>query len=120
MKTAQRVSALSIFALALFALVPAARAQEAAAPAQPAAADANKPADHRDAAKDADKDAPIPPEKTVPSHHELAIGGKTLKYTAPAGTLLIRDTDDKPVTPVILRKVTIVPEGQPVPAAPQP
>jgi len=31
-----------------------------------------------------------------------------------------RDTDDKPVTPVILRKVTIVPEGQPVPAAPQP
>jgi carboxypeptidase C (cathepsin A) len=96
MKTAQRVSALSIFALALFALVPAARAQEAAAPAQPAAADANKPADHRDAAKDADKDAPIPPEKTVPSHHELAIGGKTLKYTATAGTLLIRDTDDKP------------------------
>jgi peptidyl-prolyl cis-trans isomerase A (cyclophilin A) len=34
-----------------------------------------------------------------------------------------RDENDKPVTPVVLKKVTIVPEGQPVPppaAAPQP
>jgi peptidyl-prolyl cis-trans isomerase A (cyclophilin A) len=33
------------------------------------------------------------------------------------------DESDKPVTPVVLKKVTIVPEGQPVPpqtAAPQP
>ncbi len=97
MKTAQLSSAFSILALALIALVPAARAQETPAPTQPpAAADANKPADHRDAAKDADKDAAIPPEKTVPTHHELAIGGKTLKYTATAGTLLIREQDDKP------------------------
>jgi len=29
-----------------------------------------------------------------------------------------RDPDDKPVTPVVLQKVTIVPEGQPVPPAP--
>jgi peptidyl-prolyl cis-trans isomerase A (cyclophilin A) len=29
-----------------------------------------------------------------------------------------RDSDDKPVTPVVLRKVTILPEGQPVPPAP--
>jgi peptidyl-prolyl cis-trans isomerase A (cyclophilin A) len=29
-----------------------------------------------------------------------------------------RDGDDKPVTPVILKKVTIVPEGQPLPPAP--
>jgi peptidyl-prolyl cis-trans isomerase A (cyclophilin A) len=29
-----------------------------------------------------------------------------------------RDADDKPVTPVVLKKVTIVPEGQPVPPAP--
>ncbi len=29
-----------------------------------------------------------------------------------------RDPNDKPVTPVILKKVTIVPEGQPLPAAP--
>jgi carboxypeptidase C (cathepsin A) len=86
-------------ALALVSLLPAAYAQETpAAAAQPAAAaDASKTADHRDAAKEADKDAAaIPPEKTVTTHHELAIGGKSLKYTATAGTLLIRDTDDKP------------------------
>ena len=29
-----------------------------------------------------------------------------------------RDSDDKPVTPVVLRKVTIIPEGQHVPPAP--
>src|SRR5450631_2178753 len=31
-----------------------------------------------------------------------------------------RDSDDKPNTPVILQKVTIVPEGQPVPPNPNP
>ena len=29
-----------------------------------------------------------------------------------------RDANDKPVTPVVLKKVTIVPEGQPLPPAP--
>ena len=29
-----------------------------------------------------------------------------------------RDANDKPVTPVVLEKVTIIPEGQPVPPAP--
>ncbi len=38
----------------------------------------------------------IPPEKSSVTHHELAIGGKSLKYTATAGTLLIRDVEDKP------------------------
>jgi carboxypeptidase C (cathepsin A) len=47
--------------------------------------------------KDADKEnAPIPPEKFVSTHHEMTLGGKTLKYTATAGTLLIRDEEDKP------------------------
>jgi peptidyl-prolyl cis-trans isomerase A (cyclophilin A) len=31
-----------------------------------------------------------------------------------------RDADDKPVTPIVLKKVTIVPEGQAVPPAPTP
>ena len=31
-----------------------------------------------------------------------------------------RNADDKPLTPVILRKVTIVPEGQPLPPIPNP
>jgi peptidyl-prolyl cis-trans isomerase A (cyclophilin A) len=29
-----------------------------------------------------------------------------------------RDSDDKPLTPVVLEKVTIVPVGQPLPPAP--
>ena len=96
MKRAQALSP-SMFALAFLMLVPAARAQETPAPAQPAAAAANADTSKTGEHKDADKDAaPIPPEKSSVTHHELAIGGKTLKYTATAGTLLIRDTDDKP------------------------
>jgi peptidyl-prolyl cis-trans isomerase A (cyclophilin A) len=29
-----------------------------------------------------------------------------------------RDSNDKPLTPLVLKKVTIVPEGQPLPARP--
>jgi carboxypeptidase C (cathepsin A) len=73
----------------------------AAAPAQetrnPTAVPQAGAEPHKDADKDADKDAkPIPPEKNVATHHELAISGKTLKYTATAGTLLIRDEEEKP------------------------
>ena len=32
--------------------------------------------------------------------------------------LVQRDSNDKPVTPVVLKKVTIVPEGEPLPTAP--
>ena len=42
------------------------------------------------------ENTPIPPERSSVTHHELTLGGKTLKYTATAGTLLIRDEDDKP------------------------
>src|ERR1035441_2448587 len=49
---------------------------------------------HKD--KEADKETPIPAEKLVATHHELALNGKTLKYTATAGTLIIRDEEDKP------------------------
>lgn len=45
--------------------------------------------------KDAPKETPIPPEKSSVTHHELMLGGKSLKYTATAGTLLIRDEEDK-------------------------
>ena len=55
------------------------------------AADADQ---HKD--KEADKETPIPAEKLVATHHELALNGKTLKYTATAGTLIIRDEEDKP------------------------
>jgi carboxypeptidase C (cathepsin A) len=68
--------ACSLFPLAVLAQEPR--------PAQP-------PADHKD-----EKDIPIPPEKPVATHHDITLGGRVLKYTATAGTLLIRDEDDKP------------------------
>jgi carboxypeptidase C (cathepsin A) len=73
---------------ALGSAVPVSNAQERPA-APPAAAAAG---DH----KDAEKETPIPPEKAVATHHDLTLAGKNLKYTATAGTLLIRDEEDKP------------------------
>lgn len=40
--------------------------------------------------------APIPKETSSVTHHQLTLGGRTLKYTANAGTLHIRDKDEKP------------------------
>jgi carboxypeptidase C (cathepsin A) len=52
--------------------------------------------EQKEAGKEAPKETPIPPEKNSVTHHELSLGGKSLKYTATAGTLLIRDEEDKP------------------------
>lgn len=52
--------------------------------------------ERHEAEKDVAKEAPIPTEKLSATHHEMTLGGKTLKYTATAGTLLIRDEEDKP------------------------
>jgi carboxypeptidase C (cathepsin A) len=43
-----------------------------------------------------EENTPIPPEKSSVTHHTMTLGGKQLSYTATAGTLLIRDQDDKP------------------------
>jgi carboxypeptidase C (cathepsin A) len=40
--------------------------------------------------------APVPPEKPSVTHHDINLGGKNLRYTATAGTLIIRDEEDKP------------------------
>lgn len=48
-------------------------------------------AEHKD-----DKQTPIPAEASAVTHHDLALNGKTLRYTANAGNLLIRDDEDKP------------------------
>ncbi len=44
----------------------------------------------------AEASTPIPPEKSSVTHHSITLDGKQLNYTATAGTLLIRDQDDKP------------------------
>ena len=48
--------------------------------------------------------APSPAPEAAPSdqaadavtHHSLALGSKTLSYTARAGTITLRDSDEKP------------------------
>src|SRR5580698_3194022 len=83
MKVAIRLSVCLFVAFAFTAHCSIARGQE-----HPPAAGL----DH----KDAEKEAPIPAEKPVATHHDITLGGKLLKYTATAGTLLIRDEEDKP------------------------
>jgi len=44
--------------------------------------------------------APIPPETRAATQHDLTLDGKTLHYTAVAGTLLITDEEEKPTCSV--------------------
>ncbi|HVA28400.1 MAG TPA: hypothetical protein VNF68_09490 [Candidatus Baltobacteraceae bacterium] len=54
------------------------------------AAAAKKPAtQHRVA-------APNPQERSVVTHHQIVLGGKTVDYTATAGTLILKDEKGKP------------------------
>ena len=62
---------------------------------QPAPGQAQAGDQHGDQHKD-NENAPIPPEKSSATHHEMNLGGKTLRYSATAGTLIIRDEEDKP------------------------
>jgi carboxypeptidase C (cathepsin A) len=43
-----------------------------------------------------ERETPVPPEKSSVTHHDITLNGHVLRYTATAGTLLIRDEDDKP------------------------
>jgi len=92
MKTPKMLVPSAFAALALLLPAPAARPQQTPTPASPPATAASA-----DQHKDGEKEfTPVPPEKPVATHHELTIDGKTLKYTATAGNLLIRDEEDKP------------------------
>ena len=90
MKTPQGLIACLFVVLTSFGLTSVLRAQETQKPAQPPQASTDQP-------KEGDKEgAPVPPEKPVVTHHEITLGGKTLKYTATAGNLIIRDENEKP------------------------
>src|SRR6516164_8000932 len=39
---------------------------------------------------------PVPPEKNSTTSHEMMLGGRTLRYTATAGNILIKGDDDQP------------------------
>src|SRR5215469_7012107 len=55
-----------------------------------------KPADQPAAEKPKDDKKPAPEEKTVQSKHTARIGGQEIKYTATAGTLLLKLEDGTP------------------------
>jgi carboxypeptidase C (cathepsin A) len=74
--------------------IGAAAQEQPAAPQQQSQQQRQRPAGEEP--KETPKETPVPPEKSSVTHHELSLGGKSLKYTATAGTLLIRDEEDKP------------------------
>ena len=71
-------------ALFVFCTMQAARGQEQRRPDEQHAGDANKQENQQ----------PIPPEKSSVTKHDMTLDGRTLHYTATAGTLLIRDGED--------------------------
>jgi carboxypeptidase C (cathepsin A) len=84
-------------ALAIFGVLAPASifAQKPAPPSTPAA---EKPKDDKakdDKAKE-DKDKKAPEEKIVTSKHAVRIGGQEIKYTATAGTILLKLEDGTP------------------------
>lgn len=70
--------------LLLLIAVPLLQGQQRGNPAPAAQANAERPA------------TPIPPEKNSVTPHEIALGGKTLRYTATAGNLLIQGDNEQP------------------------
>jgi carboxypeptidase C (cathepsin A) len=59
-----------------------------------------------DAAKDAWANAPVE-EQAVSSRHSVNVDGRTLKYTATAGTLTIRDDSGKPTQSIFYTADTV-------------
>jgi len=62
-------------------------------PVPPAATAAKEPAKDKDKSKE-------PEEKPVSSKHTATIGGQKIEYTATAGTILLRDDEDKPTASI--------------------
>src|SRR6516164_7646838 len=62
--------------------------QSQAQPEKPGGKPAEKPKD--------EKKPPVPEEKSVPTKHSLKVDGKEIKYTATAGTILLKLEDGTP------------------------
>jgi carboxypeptidase C (cathepsin A) len=86
-------SAIAIAASLFF--LPTLRAQETRNPDTRNPAQASAPAPAADQHKE-NEPTPVPPEKPSVTHHDITLGGKSLHYAATAGTLIIRDEEDKP------------------------
>ena len=66
------------------------------------------PATEPPAARVAEPATPIPPETNSVTDHELSLEGKTIHYSATAGTLLIDGDDAKPYATVFYVAYTLV------------
>jgi carboxypeptidase C (cathepsin A) len=90
-----RRSIVLVCTLAVLACALPARAQRTAPSPQPSAAAAPV--------------GPIDParERSVVTHHELHLAGKTLAYTAHAGTLILRNDKDEPAASVFYTAYTV-------------
>jgi carboxypeptidase C (cathepsin A) len=66
------------------------------------------------AGDDAKKPAPEPPKpEQSATQHSVAIGGKTIDYTATAGTLIVRNEKDEPAAAIGYVAYTLRPGGDP-------
>jgi carboxypeptidase C (cathepsin A) len=88
--------ALRGFVLAVFALVSLSQLKVNGLAQERPAAQPPQQRSGGEEQKETPKETPVTPEKSSVTHHELTLAGKSLKYTATAGTLLIRDEEDKP------------------------
>ena len=80
-----------------FVVAPMSTSHAATAPA----------AAHSSADKPTDDSSPPATETATPSHHSITINGRTLKYTATAGTLIIRDDKNQPQASVFYVAYTL-------------
>ena len=85
-------------ATALLTTAPFAAEVASNAPPQSATTTGKEPSkESKESAKDKAKE---PEEKLVQSEHSVTIGGQEIKYKASAGTILLRDEDDKPTASI--------------------
>jgi carboxypeptidase C (cathepsin A) len=70
------------------------------------AAPADKPAKPAGDMKDGHRDGPKPEEKISVTHHSAQIGGVEIRYTATAGTLLLKEEDGTPKASIFFTAYT--------------
>ena len=95
----------AVSALALVTAVPAA-AQKDSPPDKSKSLEELHKQDMAEEAKAAWAKAPVE-ERTVSSRHSVSAGGRTLKYTATAGTLTIHDNSGKPTASIFYTADTL-------------
>jgi len=88
-------------ALATASLAIELSAAEVASNAPPQSATTTEKDSAKQPAKESTKDkTKEPEEKLVQSEHSVTVGGQEIKYKASAGTILLRDEDDKPTASI--------------------